>query len=226
MNERLAFGVVLVLAGFFLVWFLAGNELMRRRARQLAVWCKRATDPLGGRQAVRWLTLGSFRLEVTGTRPPFESAVVTGLVESWDVPVVWLWNRARGRRDMVLAQFTLRRQPGWGIELHRSRSMLASSSRRWAREQEWEPEVLDEFELAPAGEGPRRLTLLLLDELGAERSHLVRLAVRRKEPHLTVALNVPDRSRLTPEAFADLSGRLAGATLGFFAPAGSADPGP
>ena len=219
--EQVVFPAILALGVFFIGWYFVGNEIMRRRGRELALWCKRALDPLGGRQAVQWITMHSFRLQVDGLKAPFQSGSLTGLVESWDVPMIWLGNRLNGRRDMVLLQVSLRRQPIWGMELYRPRSVLAGDARRFAREEGWADEQLDEFRFASAGSGGALVGLAreFLVELGDERANLVRLSVRRQGPHLTLALNVPDRSGLTPAGFHQLMERLASATLKYATPA-------
>jgi hypothetical protein len=200
-------------------WYVVGNEVMRRRGRSLAVWCKRSLDPLGGRQAIQWTTTQSFRLEVEGLEAPFGSGTLTGLVESLDVPVIWLANRANGRRDMVLLELSLRQQPIWGFELYRPRSVLAGDARKYAREEGWTEIPLDGFRLASASglkmEKPARE---LMAALGDEATNLVRLAIRRRGLHLTLALNVPDRSRFLPKDFSRIVERLAGALSRFSTP--------
>src|ERR671933_2664414 len=104
MPDSVAVPALILVGAVLLVWYLAGNELMRRRARRLALWSKRAVDPLGGRQSVRWLSQQAFRLEGEALRAPLQSVAVTGLVESMDVPMLWFFNRLRGRRDLVLLQ--------------------------------------------------------------------------------------------------------------------------
>lgn len=218
--QNLALPVVLVLAAALIGWYLVGNELMRRRGRSLAVWCKRALDPFGGRQAVQWLTTHSFRLEVEGLKPPFRAGSLTGLVESWDVPMIWLVNRLNGRRDMVLLQVSLQQQPILGLELYRPRSVLASDARRFARAEGWQETAVGGLRLASAaGDGALSLTKDLLAELGDEASNLLRLAIRRRGLHLTLALNVPDRVRLQPDAFTRLVQRLARVILRVSTPA-------
>src|ERR1700704_3054643 len=145
----IALGVGLVLV----VWYMAGNELMRRRAHRLALWSKRVIDPLGGTQTIRWLGGQAFRLEVAeGAHAPFRSLSLTGLVESWDVPVVWAWNRLHGRRDMVLLQATLGQQPLWGLEVYRRGTLLAGDARLFARQEGWPEAPLGEFTMAAGGD--------------------------------------------------------------------------
>jgi hypothetical protein len=199
----LGLGVVLV------AWYWAGNELMRRRAHRLALWSKRVIDPLGGTQSIRWLGGQAFRLEVEGAGAPFRSLALTGLVESWDVPVVWAWNRLHGRRDMVLLQASLRQQPLWGLEVFRAGTLLAGDARLFARQEGWAEAPLDEFMMAGGGDSPQRLAAELVALLDAERARLTRLAVRRQGHHLTLALNVPDPASFEPSAVSRLAGVLA-----------------
>jgi hypothetical protein len=199
----LGLGVVLV------AWYWAGNELMRRRAHRLALWSKRVIDPLGGKQTIRWLGGQAFRLEVEGAQAPFRSVALTGLVESWDVPVVWAWNRLHGRRDMVLLQASLRQQPVWGLEVYRTGTLLAGDARLFARQEGWAETALAEFTLAAGGDPPQKLAADLVGLLDAERARLTRLAVRRQGHHLTLALNVPDPGDFDPATVSGLATELA-----------------
>lgn len=212
-GEEAALPAALAIGALLLLWYVVGNEVMRRRAAALAIWSRRVVDPIGGRQAVRWLTLQSFRLEVQDARPPYDHASITGLTESLDVPAVWLWNRLHGRRDMVLLQVSLRQQPRWGLELFRPVSLLAGDARHLARQERWPEEPLDEFRLASPGGPAADLARRLLAALEEQRENLVRLAVRRRETHLALALNVPDRGRLPPERCYRIVERLAGEVL-------------
>ena len=212
-SDQLGLGLAVGLGLALIAWYLVGNELMRRRARRLALWSKRVVDPLGGQQSVRWFSQQAFRLEVERTRAPFQAASITGLVESWDVPMVWLWNRLHGRRDMVLVQLQLRRQPLWGFEVYRPGSLLAGDAHHFARQEGWDEERHDEFMVAAAGPTPRKLAAELLAVLEAERARLVRLAVRRQGTHLTLALNVGDPTQVDAREVTRLLERLSAAAV-------------
>src|SRR5256885_1267555 len=84
--QNLALVFVFVLGALLIGWYLVGNEVMRRRGRSLAVWCKRSLDPLGGRQAIQWITTQSFRLEVEGLKAPFVAGSLAVLSRSMNVP--------------------------------------------------------------------------------------------------------------------------------------------
>ncbi|HEX8969255.1 MAG TPA: hypothetical protein VF937_15330 [Chloroflexota bacterium] len=200
-----ALGLGVLLVG----WYWAGNELMRRRAHRLALWSKQVIDPWGGTQRIQWLGGQAFRLEVEGPRAPFRSVLLTGLVESWDVPMVWLWNRLHGRRDMILLQATLRAQPLWGFEVYRPGTVLAADARHFARQEGWSDSAYEELSIAAGGDPPRRLAGELVHVVQDQRPRLVRLAVRRQGHHLTLALNIPDPADFSPVHATQLAQRLA-----------------
>jgi hypothetical protein len=108
-----------------------------------------------------------------------------------------------------LFQATLRTQPFAGLEVYRPGTLLAGDSRHLARLEGWAESPLDDLVIAGPGEAPQRMAGELLEALAPERSRLVRLAVRRQAPHLTVALNVPDPARFDADDARRLAQRLA-----------------
>ena len=121
---------------------------------------------------------------------------------------------------MVLLQLSLRQQPIWGLELFRPRSVRAADARKYSLEEGWTETALDGFRLASVG-GPamEKIARQLVAELGDEAPNLVRLAIRRRGLHLTLAMNVPEGSRITPDRFSQMVDRLARALLRFATPA-------
>ena len=209
--ESVALPALIGVGALLLLWYFAGNELMRRRAHRLALWSKRAIDPLGAKQSIQWLTQQAFRLEVEAPKTAaLKAATITGLVESLDVPMIWLWNRWHGRRDMVVLSLTLKEQPLWGFEVYRPRSILAGDARHSARLEGWPEEfVSGDLILAAGGDGPRELASRLLSVLEGDAEHLVRLALRRQGSLLTLAMNVPSPGNQEPARLAQLARRLA-----------------
>jgi hypothetical protein len=201
--------IAIAIGALLIGWYLAGNELMRRRAHKLALWTRRVLEPLGGKQSIQWLGAQAFRVEVVEPKAPFSSLSITGLVESWDVPFVWAWNRLHGRRDMILVQAKLRSQPLWGFEVYRPGTLLAGDSRLFAEQEGWVETSLDELKVAAAADEPRQLAAALLDVVNGQRSRVIRLGVRRQGDHLTLALNVPDPARLDAATVRLLAQRLA-----------------
>ena len=223
-----SFGVPLVvaLATLFLVWHVVGSLIHRRRVAATARWLSRGLELVrpegaGGRPALKRLSVHVFNLSLEEARPPFRTVAATALLHSRDMLSVWLLDRLVGRRDMLLLRCELRRQPIWGLEVFRSRGLLAGDARRLATQEGWP--------IAPPEEDDRRAPLLaahgggksgdlcraLLEAVGDERRRLVRLGIRRRPPHLTLALDLPDPSRTDPAETMRLAERLATITLAY-----------
>jgi hypothetical protein len=121
--------------------------------------------------------------------------------------MVWAWNRLHGRRDMIVLQATLRFQPFWGLEIYRPGTVLAGDSAQLARREGWTETPLGQLRVATPAQTGTALATDLLDLV--ERDRVLRLAVRRQAPHLTLALNVPDPARQDPSALTETARRLA-----------------
>jgi len=133
---------------------------------------------------------------------------------------VWLMDRLVGRRDLLMLRCDLERQPIWGLELFRPRSILAGDARRLAAEEGWPIEPSGEAALLAAHGGGKagELCRALLDALGEEHRRIVRLGIRRRPPHLTLALDLPDPGSSDPHETMRLAERLATITLAYSTP--------
>lgn len=213
--------VVIVFAAAFILWFFAGAALTRRRLAATARWVYQGLDLFGGRDgerspaSIKWLSTNAFSIVVERPRPPLEAASITVLLKSRDMLTVWLFDRLTGRRDLVMLRLDLTRQPIWGAELFRPRGILAGDGRRAAAEEGWAVDSAGEPPLLIAHGGGRagELCRELGDALGPDRDRVVRLAVRRRSPHLILALDLPDPSSADPYASFRLARRLAEITL-------------
>jgi hypothetical protein len=213
--------LVVALAGIFLVWYFVGAYLTRRRLGVAARWVYRGLSlyrdptPERTRASIKWLATNAFNIVLEEPRPPLRGVVVTVLLQSRDMMTVWLIDRLTGRRDLVLLRFDLERQPIWGAEIFRRRSLLAGDANRQAREAGWNAELTDDPKLAAAHGGGKAGDLCreLLAALGEERQRLVRLSVRRQSPHLTLALDLPDPATSDPLEVTRLGERLVTITL-------------
>lgn len=215
--------LVVAFAGVFIVWYFAGAYLTRRRLGSAARWVYRGLDvyrdprPDRTRASIKWLATNAFNIVLERPRAPLSEVVVTVLLQSRDMMTVWVFDRFTGRRDLVMLRFDLKRQPIWGIEIFRRRSLLAGDSRRTAKEEGWEVAASDDAALLAAHGGGKAGDLCreLLDALGDDRRHLVRLSVRRQSPHLTVAMDLPDPDASDPADLMRLCDRLATVTLDY-----------
>jgi hypothetical protein len=177
------------LAAGWVGWLLGGTLLNRRRAAALSRWAYRQAEPYGGKLGVRWITLAAFELTVTDPKAPFRRLTFTGLLESREMPFVWLWNRLRGRRDLLMARAEPRKRPLAAVEVVRPRSVLAGDARRAAEQAGWSPTVGPDG-LWRAGNTTADYSDRLLAALGSYAPYLERLATRTEPAQVVVVLSI------------------------------------
>ena len=189
--DPLAVPVLFLGAGTWIAWLLAGTLVNRRRAAAVSRWLYAEARPYGAKLYIRWITLAAFELTVPEARAPFRHLSLTGFLESREMPFVWLWNRLRGRGDLLVVRAELRQQPRWGLEVYRANGLLAGDARRAALAAGWTPVIgEDGREYADGGAGAAALRARALAALGAYAPHLERLALQREAPQLLVTLAI------------------------------------
>jgi len=108
---------VLLVAGFFLVWYYGAFVYSRRLARGIGTELKRAVASLGGTSKIQWFGTTAFRIRTEGANPPFQEFSVTVTLRPREMPINWAIGIAQGRRDAALVEASLRKDPRIGFEL-------------------------------------------------------------------------------------------------------------
>src|SRR2546430_7473323 len=108
---------VLVVAGFFLVWYYGAFVYTRRLARRIGTELKRAVVGLGGTSKIQWFGTTAFRMRTEGANPPFQEFSLTVTLRPREMPINWAIGTAQGRRDAALVEASLRKDPRIEFEL-------------------------------------------------------------------------------------------------------------
>ncbi len=132
---------VLVVAGFFLVWYYAAFIYSRRLAARVARELKDAVLALGGTSSVRWFGTTAFRMTTEDARRPFRQVSVTVTLRPREMPINWAIGTAQGRRDAALVEASLRQEPKVEFELVDPATRIGQLRKR-ARS-DWSPVSLD-----------------------------------------------------------------------------------
>jgi hypothetical protein len=161
-NLVIAFCIVL------LVWYFAGALINRRRAVHLIAAIRDAARGVGQKPTIAWYGRSAFQLDFTEPATPLTGLRVLCLLEPRDFALAWVWNRLRGRRDLVNVSAVYSRGPepeaqhpvaDYGIAGLTSLAVQAKA-----------PQVLMALQVGTGNEGAIRQGLQLLLELpGAKR---------------------------------------------------------
>jgi hypothetical protein len=150
---------VLVVAGFFLVWYYGAFLYSRRLAARVARELKAAVLRLGGTSSIRWFGTTAFRMKTVGADPPFKEFSVTVTLRPREMPINWALATAQRRRDSAVVEAALRKDPKVEFELVDPRTRLGK--RRQRAKSEWSPLSLDGRSLLLAADDEGRVQRLL-----------------------------------------------------------------
>jgi hypothetical protein len=198
MNELLGIAAVVLVA-----WFAAGTVWNVRLGRETLRWMQGGAEGglrlLGERTTLRWLGSTAVELVINEGKAEFARATVVLFLEPRDLPW-WPLARLGGRRDTLIVRGALRQAPALEFEAlapgtWSARDALPRIPAAWqAREQAGN---LVRYE-SPAALERAGAMLALAARAGMA---VLRLSVRRAEPHFQIHVALPDRSRSARELF-------------------------
>jgi len=200
---------VVGLGAFLVLWYGAGYLYNRRRGQRLFRWLEAGLDVLGGERESGWIgsPASGARVNIVHAHPPFRRLEITLLLENREVPLLWLFDHLRNKRDRLIIRMTLRSPRRGEIEIGSARRKAA---RR--REQPWtwqeEPHGLI---MAYLGPGVERQVQALEPWLEAHGVYVHRFSWRKQDPHIQMQVNVGGLLATSSETFfADLQSAVKG----------------
>jgi hypothetical protein len=198
-------GVVAVigLCVIMALWYGGGHLYNRRRGQRLFRWLEAGLDVLGGEIETGWIgsSANGARINVIHAAPPFRRLELTLLLENREIPLLWLFDRLRGKCDGLIIRATLRSPRQGELE-------VGPASRKAARrrEQPWEwQEGPHGLAVAYQGTGAQQQVTALKPWLQTYGAHLRRFYWRKRDPHILLQANLARLLATPSETFlADL----------------------
>lgn len=208
MTELVAIAAVAVVA-----WFAAGTIWNVRLGGEVMRWMQGGLPALGERTTVRWLGSSAVELVIDQGKAQFAKVTVVIFLEPRDLPW-WPVSRSRGRRDVIIVRGVLRRSPAFGVEVldplsWSGRDALPRVPREWGERRVEAPGSRVVHHENPVALAHADALLALARDAGLA---VVRLSVRRTEPHFQLHVRLPDR-RQPARGFFEAVQAIAGRAL-------------
>jgi hypothetical protein len=178
---------------FFLGWYALGTQYNVRRGTNALKWIQKGLPLLGERATMRWLGSSVVELKIAKAKDPFRSSELLVVLEPRDVPVLWWWGRARGRRDLMIIRGQLRAAPHFDLEARGEKrwgqtDLKRDGSPKWIAVQGG---VANSMSADYRGEiSPFSINRLIV-AASLDGVTLTRLAIRRAVPNLEVHFILP-----------------------------------
>lgn len=211
---------VVVLCAFLTLWYAGGYLYNRRLGHRLFCWLDAGLDVLGGERQAGWIGSSSsgVRFHIHHAKPPFRRAEITLLLARREIPLLWLLDYLRGKRDGLIIKTTLRSAEQGELEVSPTRSGVLGLSKRPSflrQEPSW---TLDQgpHDLVIAHQGAHSQQQLArlkpwLEAYGASLRHF---SWQKRDPHIQLQMNVGGWTATSSELLlADLQAAVRRPTL-------------
>ena len=176
-------------------WFGGGVIWNIRRGNAVLKWMQAGLPALGERTTLRWLGSSAVELAIAKARPPFRRCELALVLAPRDVPWLWLWSLARGRRDMLILRGHLVGAPRLEYEVIAPGSWTGRAALGRASLAHWGNQALGDHRfVAPKASLPVSFSSApaLLECARSVHPTVWRLAVRREFPQLELHIPLPD----------------------------------
>jgi hypothetical protein len=177
-----------------LLSFTFGTQRNISRGNAVLRWLQESLPRLGQRATLRWLGSSVVELRLVEPVDPFRELTIMAVMEPRDVPFLWMFSRARGRRDVLIFRGSLRRAPS--AELDASDLKAWMTARDPDEEEGWH-EIAWPDDVRAVARGRADPAMLEAARAGWRRldnasASAWRLSVRQTVPHLEVHVRPPD----------------------------------
>jgi hypothetical protein len=192
-SDSPAFAVFVIAVIVFLGWYAVGTQYNVRRGNNALKWIQKGLPLMGERATLRWLGSSVVELKIAKAKDPFRSSEMLVVLEPRDVPMLWWWGRARGRRDLMIIRGQLRAAPHFDLEA-RAQKVWGQTDLRRDVSPKWtavQGGVAHSMSADYRGEiSPFSINRLIVSA-SLDGITLTRLAIRRAVPNLEVHLILP-----------------------------------
>lgn len=193
MTNQPGLSLLILAVILFLGWYAVGTQYNVRRGNDALKWLQKGLPVIGERAALRWLGSSVVELKIAKAKDPFRSSEVLVVLEPRDVPVLWWWGRARGRRDLIIVRGQLRAAPHFDLEA-RGRRIWGPGELKRDVSPKWIPVqggVANDMSADYRGEiSPFSINRLIV-AASVDGVTLNRLAIRRAVPNLEMHFVLP-----------------------------------
>ena len=205
-------GVIAIigLCVFLALWYGGGYLYNRHRGQRLFRWLETGLDVLGGEKESGWIgsPASGARINIVHAASPFRRLEITLLLENREVPLLWLLDYLRGKRDGLIIRATLRSPRRGEIEIGSARRKAARHQEQsWTRQ-----EGPHGLAVAYQGSSAQRQVAGLKPWLETYGAYLRRFAWHKSDPHIQLQMRMAGLLATSSETFlADLQAAVGGA---------------
>ncbi|MBI4608882.1 MAG: hypothetical protein HY726_07740 [Candidatus Rokubacteria bacterium] len=183
--------VVITVCVVLLVWYFVGAQWNRRQSRRFVRGLAKGFAGLNPPPKIQWLGTSAFQILASSPPEPFKWLGIMVVLEPREMLLLWIFNRARGRRDLLVVKGEFEKEPRREVELFDLTTPTGREGSRSATAERWlVAEAAGGADLRwayPAGQPDPRPRWAGIVEGLPFRLH--RMSIRSSSPHLLLSLS-------------------------------------
>lgn len=182
---------LITLCILFVAWYFLGIWFNRQRGIHLARSLHDRLNALGAEELTgRWVNSSIFQFDARRATSPIGKLTAIIVLESRELPLIWLVNLLRGRRDLLVLRMDLRSTPRADLELeaHPRQRKPEREARRRIAESGWEQATPGDY-LIYHQHGATHLKETMIPLLEEWQPYLRRLSISASSPHLLLSFS-------------------------------------
>ncbi len=188
------FALLLAAAILILGWYAIGSLYNVFRARQALQWIQKGLPQIGDKATLRWVGSSWVELKLAKAKDPFRSAEILIMLEPRDLPIIWWFERTRGRRDLLIVRAQLRAAPRFDLKA-RGQKIPAESELKREGTAHWtavQGGVANNMSADIRGQISPYTVNRLIVAASLDGVKLTRLSVQRTVPNLELQFLLPN----------------------------------
>jgi hypothetical protein len=169
-------------------WYGFSMRHNRRKAVRVLRWIEAALAGQGCVIGIRWLASSKFKVPLRLNSATFHRAWILVELSPCEMPLTWLLNKIRKRRDLLVFQADLDLPPAFSLDVHNLRWFARSSRRKSLDRVRWNFEQSAPFVISTRMEWQKEITSTMTSLVGNANRDFSHISYQRNSPHFSVTL--------------------------------------
>ncbi|HZU31484.1 MAG TPA: hypothetical protein VFB79_10235 [Candidatus Angelobacter sp.] len=180
--------LIVSIAALVATWYSLFTRRKQDKAREVLRWIQSALSGRGHVVGISWTTASTFRVPLRLTCGVFQRAWVTVELQSQQTPVQWLFNKIRGKREVLTFHADLDYPPSFSLHVHNFRWFARSSRKTNVNRSGWTFEHLQPLVISTNPDHRKDVASAMASIRKGDSSEFLNVSFQKCSPHFSATL--------------------------------------
>ncbi len=182
-------GILLIAAlALFITWYSLSLRHKRKKAKEILRWIQSSLAGRGHVVGISWTSPSRFRVPLRLTCGVFQRAWMVVELRAQQTPVQWLFNKIKGRREVLKFQADLDCPPTFSLQMRNFRWFTRSNRKSSIEQPGWQFERLPTVMISTKPELQREIACTMTSLSKGESGDFLEVTFQRRSPHFSATL--------------------------------------